>query len=115
MLNVNFLSEIKNIMVKLRDKGKTIIVVTHSVNHALEIADNVVVVNDKKIMDSGEPYKIFTNKQLMELTNISVPSIIKVIDELIKKDSDYESLLEFKPRTVEDLAKYITVINKGGK
>ncbi|MDR1850846.1 MAG: ATP-binding cassette domain-containing protein [Mycoplasmataceae bacterium] len=114
-LDPNGEREMLEIFKKLKAMGKTIIVVTHSMNHALEIADNVVVIGDKKILKSGNTYEIFQDEQLVMNENLSTPLIFKTIKELIAKDKKYNELLKIQPRTVEELVKGINLIKYGNK
>ena len=99
--------EILNIILDLKNKGHTVFVISHMMNHVLEIADNVIVLGNKKVVAFDEPYKIFRNKKLIKENSLDQPFIIKIIEKLISKDKTYEKLYELKPRTQEQLAQYI--------
>jgi energy-coupling factor transport system ATP-binding protein len=106
--------EMMRIFQNLKESGKTIIIVTHSMNQAIEIGDNVVVLGDGKILKSGDTYEIFQDEDVVKKASLSVPLIFKTIKKLINKNQKYKKLLEFKPRTIEELVKGINKIN-GGK
>ncbi|MDR2828985.1 MAG: ATP-binding cassette domain-containing protein [Mycoplasmataceae bacterium] len=106
--------EMMRIFENLKENGKTIIIVTHSMNQAIEIGDNVVVIGEGKILKSGDTYEIFQDDAIVEKASLSVPLIFKTIKKLIDKDVKYKKLLELKPRTIEELVKGINKIN-GGK
>jgi len=106
--------EILRIFLKLKELGKTIIVVTHSMNLALEIADNIVVMNNKTIVKAGEPYTIFSDKQLTDETKLFIPHVYKFIEELVQTNKKYEKIFDMKPRNYEQLAQCIVKL-KGGK
>ena len=40
---------------KLRQSGKTIILVLHELSDAIRISDNIVIMNDRKIVAHGTP------------------------------------------------------------
>jgi energy-coupling factor transport system ATP-binding protein len=86
--------EIKRIICDLKKLGKTIIVITHTMNHALDIGDNIVVLGNKKVLKDGNIYDIFADKELIANTQLSTPSVIDVIEKLVKKDSKFSILLE---------------------
>ena len=48
-------------MKKLADEGMTMLVVTHEMGFAREVADKVVFMADGVIAESGTPEEIFTN------------------------------------------------------
>lgn len=102
--------EMLNIIRNARDKGKTVIVITHTMDHVLEIADEVIVMNDGEIIKHGSPYEIFMDEELLKNTSIDSPRIIEVIRDLISQNPNYTPLLSAKPRTIEELADAITEI-----
>lgn len=98
--------EILEIITSLAKEGKTIIIVTHSVNNVLQFADNVIVLNNGSIAASGDLYDIYKDEELIKKTNLSIPFVFTMINKLVEHDKKYNILYEqFKPRTVEELAK----------
>ena len=66
------------LLVNLKKKYlKTIIIVTHDVDMLYEIVDNVVVLNDGKLVKVGNKLEVFSDVTLLEKNNTPVPSIIK--------------------------------------
>lgn len=106
-LDPNGEREMLNIIKNLKAQGKTVIVITHVMDQVLELADEVLLLNDKKLYASGKPYSIFTNKQILTETEMTTPRVITVINELVKLDKHYEYLYEKQPKTVQDLASAI--------
>lgn len=96
--------EILDIIKKAKNNKQTIIVISHNMDHALEIADEVVVMNDGEIIANGNPFDIFMNKELIEYTALERPKIIDFIDLLISNNSIYNKILSIKPNTIEKLA-----------
>lgn len=104
--------EILNLIQNQKNDGKTIIVISHNMDHVLETADNVVVMNDGEIIKIGTPYEIFKDQELMQITSIDKPKIIEIIDALIAKDETFKLLYELKPRTINELSDSIEKIIK---
>lgn len=104
--------EILKIIQKAKDDGKTVIVISHNMDHVLQKADNVIVMNDGEIIQIGSPYEIFTNDKILALTSIDKPKIISIIQGLIKKNYKFNKLWNYQPRTVEELSLAITKIAK---
>lgn len=84
--------EILKIIQKAKDDGKTVIVISHNMDHVLQKADNVIVMNDGEIIQIGSPYEIFTNDKILELTSIDKPKIISIIQGLIKNNDKFNKL-----------------------
>ncbi len=106
--------EMLDIIINAKNEGKTIFVVTHSMAQVLEIADEVLVIHDGKLVSSGHPYDIFNSQEILKDTNIEVPYVIKMVNKLCEKDKKFEALHISKPRTIDDLANNIAKIQKKG-
>ena len=102
--------EILNIILNAKKENKTIIVISHNMDHALEIADEVIVMNDGEIIANGDPFDIFMNKELIEYTKLTTPKIIDFINSLIKIDSKYNKILFIKPKNINELANAINQV-----
>lgn len=100
-------------ILRAKNKGQTIVVITHTMDHVLQIGDNVIVLKDGKPFLSGDPYDVFLNPKLLTETKMEVPKIIDIINRLVSKDKKYKKLYELKPRTIEELSIAITKIKKG--
>jgi len=97
--------EMLDIFVKLKEAGKTIIVVTHTISHAMEIADNLIVINNKKIVKDGNVYDVFLDKKVTSEASLSIPPLFTVVEKLSNTDNNFSSLLTtLRPRTIEQLA-----------
>ena len=106
--------EMINIIKEAKTNNKTVFVVTHSMEQVLEIADEVLVMHNGELIDHGDPYQIFNNKNILNNTNIEVPYVIKMINKLSSKKNIYNKLNELKPRTIEELAICVSKLKKGG-
>lgn len=60
-LDPEMVGEVLKVMKKLADTGLTMLVVTHEMEFAREIADRVVFMNDGIIEEEGTPEEIFNN------------------------------------------------------
>lgn len=64
--------------------NKTIIVVSHDTDLLLKISDEVSVLEDGKIILTGNKYEVFSNEKILKQNNIKVPDLIK-FSNLVKK------------------------------
>ncbi|MGL4948273.1 MAG: ATP-binding cassette domain-containing protein [Mycoplasma sp.] len=108
-------AEMLKIIKTEHDNGKTVFIVTHSMSHVLELADEALVLHEGELIRSGDPYEIFYDDNLINKTNIEVPYVIQVIKKLITKNKKYEVLLEMKPKNIDELSKAIIKINGKSK
>ena len=60
-LDPELVGEVLTVMKKLAEEGMTMLVVTHEMGFAREVADKVVFMSDGVIAESGTPEEIFTN------------------------------------------------------
>nr|MBQ5811029.1 amino acid ABC transporter ATP-binding protein [Clostridia bacterium] len=50
-----------DLMKKLAEDGMTMVVVTHEMGFAKEVADRVIFMDEGKILEEGEPEEFFSN------------------------------------------------------
>ena len=94
--------KIINIMAK---KGKTIILVEHKLELIAEYAEKIVVLDEGKIILSGDKKEILNNR-LLEEKGIGMPQYSKLAYELIKVGkAKFEEIPITKEKTVELLKK----------
>lgn len=58
-LDPELIGEVLNVMKKLAKDGMTMIVVTHEMGFAREVADRVIVMADGELVEDGKPEQIF--------------------------------------------------------
>ena len=62
-LDPEMVGEVLDVMKELAKEGMTMVVVTHEMGFAREVADRVIFMCDGKIVEEGSPDEIFTNPQ----------------------------------------------------
>lgn len=97
-------NNLKKIISNLANNKKIIIIISHNLDIVLEIADEILLLHDKKIICSGKPYDVFCNKKIMALSQIGVPKVIETINNL---PSEFSFLYKKQPKNVDQLANYI--------
>ena len=60
-LDPEMVGEVLSLMKELADEGMTMVVVTHEMRFAREVADRVIFMADGKILETGTPQEIFTS------------------------------------------------------
>lgn len=105
---------IDGIVDDLSNRGITVILSTHDVERALIWADRVVLFSEGKIISEGTPEEIFAKDELLKVTNLEKPTVMRIFENLQRAGILRENLTI--PRKAEDLEKLIgEAIEKGEK
>ena len=83
----------------LNDMGKTIILVTHQMEHVLNYASRVLVFKESELVCDSTPLKLFSNVDLVNSLQIDVPSVIELTYKVAKK---YPQILNYEIKNVND-------------
>jgi len=59
--------KIAEILLKLKKQGETIFLIEHDMNFTLKIADEVIVMNEGKVIAKGKPEEIKNNSKVLEI------------------------------------------------
>ncbi|MCF0217596.1 MAG: ATP-binding cassette domain-containing protein [Malacoplasma sp.] len=102
--------EMLDIILECKKNNQTIIVITHSMDHVLEVGDYVIVMDEGEIMMHGTPYKVFTNPNLYLHSKMEKPKVIDFIDSLVAKNSKFKQLYDLQPRNIVELTDAIQKI-----
>jgi polar amino acid transport system ATP-binding protein len=74
-LDPEMVGEVLDVMKALAKEGMTMVVVTHEMGFAREVADQVVFMDEGKILEVGTPEHFFTNPQ-SERTKLFLSQIL---------------------------------------
>ncbi len=77
-------SEVKDIMIQLKNEGKTIISITHDMDEILN-ADKVIVLNNGKLVKCGSFKEILKDKEFLKEIKLDIPFISNLINSLNSK------------------------------
>ena len=94
MLDPRGRKEIRNLIFKMKEENPslTIISITHDVEEAY-LSDEVIVLNEGKIILKDNPRVVFENKEKILESKLSLPFIIQIKDELKKEGIDLSESL----------------------
>jgi polar amino acid transport system ATP-binding protein len=62
-LDPELVGEVLATMKELAEEGMTMVIVTHEMGFAREVADRIVYMNEGRIIEKGTPEQIFENPQ----------------------------------------------------
>lgn len=90
-----------------RERGITIVLVSHSMEDVAEYAERIIVVNDGKIPFDGAPRKVFSHYKELETMGLAAPEITYVMHELRERgfpvDVNASTVAEAKESILKDL------------
>ncbi len=98
-LDPNASENMMQLFKQLNQMGKTIILVTHQMDHVLHYANRVLVFKDGEIQCDKTPLDLFNNIDLVKRLGLDVPNIINLTHLLAKK---YPKILNYKIKTLDD-------------
>ncbi|MEM2925403.1 MAG: ATP-binding cassette domain-containing protein [Methanocellales archaeon] len=69
-----------------KKKGKTIIIATHDIDLAPVYVDKICLMMDGRIIKSGTPSEVLSDRELIRATNLRLPRVGHLIEVLMKED-----------------------------
>lgn len=109
-LDANGVETIKKLIKQLKTNNKIVIVISHNTDLALELADELLLINNKQVISDDNVFDFFNNKNNLLSGNLSTPHVIDIVKKL-----NISSLAKAKPRNIDQLANAINSWMKGGK
>lgn len=95
--------EMMNLFKKINQAGKTIVLVTHDMNHVLQYCDEVVVMNHGKVEKHDTVINVFKDSEYLNRLGIDLPIITDFILKLNKQGFHIDSSIT----NIADLVKEI--------
>ena len=65
-VNPKLRKQIKELLIKLREKGETILVIEHNMPFVMGIAQEVIVMNAGEVLARGTPKEVLSNERVLE-------------------------------------------------
>ncbi|MBD3254789.1 MAG: ATP-binding cassette domain-containing protein [Candidatus Lokiarchaeota archaeon] len=75
--DLNEINFFVNLIKREKEKGKTIVIITHNIEFALEYIPRIILMTDGKIVADGPTNKILTNEFLIKLTSLVLPQLFQ--------------------------------------
>ena len=93
-----------------RNKGTTIILVSHSMDEIAQNVDRILVLKDAHVLMNGTPAEVFARGEELLSAGLDVPQVTRVAMELKKRGLDIDPAVY----TVEALEAQLQALRKGG-
>ena len=104
----------ENLMANIRDyhrnKGKTIILVSHSMDEIARNVDRILVLKNAHVLMQGTPPEVFARGEELLSAGLDVPQITRIAMELKRRGVDIDPAVY----TVEALERQLLALRKGG-
>jgi len=100
---------VHEIVNRLSSQGITVLIATHDVDFAYEWADDVILLKDGQAILQGSPEEVFSNKQVLQETNLKVPNVLHIYQSL--RESNKIAQTDFTPRNWNELEKLLHTQN----
>lgn len=102
--------EILDLVKSFHDNGRTVVMVSHSMNDVGKLCDRLIVMNHGRVAFDGTPAEVFTHPDELEAMGLGVPDSVKLAIRLRKDGFD----IPMDVTSVEALAAaIISQIGKG--
>lgn len=103
-------SLLENIRAYHKEKGTTVVMVSHSMDEVAENVDRIVVLANAGVVMSGTPHEVFSRAQELIDVGLNVPQVTQVAMELVKRGVPVDPAVY----TVADLRAALSAL-KGGR
>ena len=103
-------SLLENIRSYHRQKGTTVVMVSHSMDEVAENVDRIIVLADAGVVMSGTPHEVFSRAEELVAVGLNVPQVTRVAIELRRRGVEIDPAVY----TVAELRKALSAL-KGGK
>ena len=78
-------SLLKNIKEYHRERGTTVVMVSHSMDEVAENVDRIIVLADAGVVMSGTPHQVFSRAEELVAVGLNVPQVTRVAMELRRR------------------------------
>lgn len=95
---------LEEVLHKLAEEGKTMLISTHDVDFAYRWADRAIVFCDGKIIADDTPLHVFQNNEVLKQANLKRPVMLDVYETLLSHDLIDGKKKQRYPRNVEEFA-----------
>ena len=104
-------SLLKNIKEYHRERGTTVVMVSHSMDEVAENVDRIIVLADAGVVMSGTPREVFSRAGELVAVGLDVPQVTRVAMALRQRGVDIDSAVY----TVADLRRALNAVKGGNR
>ncbi len=75
-------SEMLDLLDALRRQGLTIIMVSHSIDQLVQLADRIVVMFEGRVMLQGQTREVFAKSEALRQASLDLPEVAKIMEKI---------------------------------
>lgn len=102
---------VREIVDKMAAEGITVLMATHNIDYALEWADEIVLMQEGRVLLQGDPVTVCRNQAALQMANQEPPAVLTLYEKLVEK-----GVLKQEgnvPRSLAQLGRYIDEQEQG--
>ena len=92
---------VRGIVEGLTERGITVLMATHDMDHAFGWADEIVLMHEGRVLKSGTPLEVCSDREALEKANLEVPAVLRLYEKM--REKGMVSPEGGIPRTMEEL------------
>ncbi|HJB83684.1 MAG TPA: energy-coupling factor ABC transporter ATP-binding protein [Candidatus Mediterraneibacter intestinavium] len=92
---------VRGIVEGLTERGITVLMATHDMDHAFGWADEIVLMHEGRVLKSGIPLEVCSDRGALEKANLEVPAVLRLYEKM--REKGMVSPEGGIPRTMEEL------------
>lgn len=96
---------LEDVLTRLNEEGKTLLVSTHDVDFTYRWAERVLVFCGGKIIADGTPLEIFSNQEVLDQASLKRPTMLDVYESLVAAGALKDE--KIYPKTAAELQAYL--------
>jgi len=96
---------LEDVLTRLNEEGKTLLVSTHDVDFTYRWAERVLVFCGGKIIADGTPLEIFSNQEVLDQASLKRPTMLDVYESLVAAGALKDE--KVYPKTAAELQAYL--------
>ena len=97
--------KVLDILNNLNKEGMSIVISSHDIEMVNEFAEKIFVLNNGKILESGDKHEIFSNKELLKKAHLKAPITTEILYTLKEKGYDVDTTKISIDEVVEEIIK----------
>ena len=97
--------KVREITEGLTEKGITVLMATHDVDYAYSWADEIILMQEGRVIRQGTPLQVFSDRGALEAAGLEMPAVLRIWENMKKRERILSE--EAPPRNLEELEQFL--------